>query len=460
MSQSNAARLLHVALNIFFKRLEILGDKRIPLKGAAILTSNHPSSVMDALVILAMIKRRIHFLAKAVLFEDPLQSWLFRLSGALPVYREVDDPSKLRRNVATFDECRELLESGKVIGIFPEGVTHSDLQVRALKRGVARIALSVEARHNFQMGLRIFPVGLNYSELGRFRSRCLAVVGEPIELSSYKERYKANRRNAEKDLTEEIKTNLEQHTLHVKKLRLAELVKEVESIYRHELMDRPPPRIAAFKEPERGLELSKGIIRAVEYFDEKEPERVERIWDTIRRYKRALQWMGLSDEAFDTTPKREGRSRGELKTIAGLILGFPVALYGLVNNIIPYLIPSYLCAHRRRNLSQTASIKFFFGCVAFPMFYILQGALCWLIFEAWWISLIYIFTLPLTGLFAMRYFRRVRGLRAHLRLVSVLLQSKGAVFRLARIRARLIEDLDAAKEDYVKFLAQSDEGAS
>ncbi len=454
MGQSIRARLFYVALSIFFERLEIIGDERIPSRGPAILTSNHPSSLMDAFVILAMIRRGMHFLAAAMLFENLLASWIFRLAGALPVYREADDRSKLRRNIATFDECRRLLDAGKVIAIFPEGTTHSDPHVRALKRGVARIALTVESQHSFEMGLRIFPVGLNYSELGRFRSRCLVAVGEPINLSSYKDRYRTNRRNAEKELTDDVRRNLEQHTLHVKKLRLAELVREVESIYRNDLMDRLPPRIGAFSEPERSLELSKAIIRTVEHFDEREPERVERIWESIRRYKRSLRWIGLSDEAFDSEPKH-GREEGVgLKSITGFVLGLPVAVYGLVNNIVPYLIPLHLCAYMKRNPSQNASIKFFSGCLSFLVFYILQGAVCSLVFGPW-VSLIYIFTLPATGFFAMSYFRRLRRARAHLRLATILLRSKTVVFRLAHVRARLIEELDAAKEDYMKFLAES-----
>ncbi|MDP2897139.1 MAG: 1-acyl-sn-glycerol-3-phosphate acyltransferase [bacterium] len=339
MAQSIPVRLWHVALSIFFDRLEVVGGERIPSRGPAILTSNHPSSLIDPLVILATIRRHVHFLAQAGLFRGPLRSGLMRLAGALPVYREADDPSKLRRNVATFEECRKLLESGKLIGIFPEGTTHSEPQVRTLKRGVARIALDVESRQDFQTALRIFPVGLNYSELGRFRSRCLVVVGEPIGISSYEERYRANRRNAEKELTEEIKANLERHTLHMKKLRFAELVKEVEDIYRDELTDRMPPRIAAFEEPERSLEVSKAIIRAVEYFDDIEPDRVRRIWHSIGRYQRCLRWVGLSDETFHTAPKQPRRRGGGLKIVPGFIFGFPVAVYGMVNNIVPYLIP-------------------------------------------------------------------------------------------------------------------------
>jgi glycerol-3-phosphate O-acyltransferase/dihydroxyacetone phosphate acyltransferase len=456
MSQSVPVRLLHVALNVFFDRLEVVGDERIPSTGPAILTSNHPSSLMDAFVILATIRRRIHFLAAAMLFKNPLTSWLFRLGGALPVYREADDRSKLRRNVATFDQCRRLLDAGEVIAIFPEGITHGDPQVRAIKRGVARIALTAESRRNFEMGLRIFPVGLNYSELGKFRSRCLVIVGESIDLSSYKDRYRANRRNVEKELTEEIKRNLEQHTLHLKKLRLAELVREVESIYRNELMDRLPPRIAAFSEPERSLELSKAIIRAVEHFDGRQPKRVERIWESLRRYKRLLRWVGLSDQAFGRDPRKGRREGVGLKNMAGFVLGVPVAVYGLVNNILPYLIPSYFSSYARKNPSQKASLKFFSGCLSFPMFYVLQGTVCGLLFAPW-VALIYICTLPPTGFFAIGYFRRLRRVWAHLRLASALLQSRRVVFKLAQFRARLIDDLDAAKQDYMKFLAESGE---
>jgi len=459
MSRTVAARLLRVALDIFFERLEVTGDKRIPSKGAAILTSNHPSSVMDALVLIATIKRRIHFLAAARLFADPFRSFLLRAAGAIPVYREADAPSKLRRNVLAFEECRRLLQSGRVIGIFPEGTTHSDPQVHALKRGTARIALEVESRHNFRMGLRVFPVGLNYRDPGRFRSRCLVVVGEPIQLSSYRERYHANRRDAERQLTDEIKANLQEHTLHVKKLRLAELVKEVEDIYRGELMDRLPPRIAAFREPERGLELSKAIIRAIEYFDDNDPDRVQRLWESIRQYKRCLRWIGLSDEAFEVSPKHRRSEPITPSTIAAIVLGFPVALYGLVNNIIPYLVPLSLCCSRNRNPGQLACVKFFMGCCSFMIFYALQGTLCALIFGPW-AFLAYVFTLPLSGLFTMRYFRRLRAVGAHLRLASVLLRSKTVVFRLARIRERLIEELDAAKADYMEFLAKGGQAAA
>ncbi len=458
MSQTVAARLLRIALDIFFEKLEVAGEERIPSEGAAILTSNHPSSVMDALVIIATIKRGVRFLAAARLFADPFRSFLLRAAGAIPVYREADAPSKLRRNVLAFEECRRLLESGKVIGIFPEGTTHSDPQVHALKRGTARIALDVESRHGFQMGMRIFPVGLNYSEPGRFRSRCLVAVGKPIQLSSYRERYRANRRDAERQLTEEIKANLQEHTVHVKKLRLAELFKDVEGIYRGELMDRLPPRIAAFRQPQRGLEVSKAIVRAIEYFDENEPDRVQRVWEGIGQYKRCLRWIGLSDGALDGSPKHRRDGGIGPRTVAGLVLGFPVALYGLANNIIPYLIPLSLCASLRGDHGQVACVKFFLGCFSFLIFYALQGTLCGLVFGPW-VFLPYTFTLPLSGFFAMRYLRRLRAVRAHLRLASVLLRSKTVVFRLTRIRDRLIQDLDTAKADYMEFLAREGQSA-
>ena len=56
--------------------------------------------------------------------------------GAIPVYRRQDDPAQMTRNADTFSACFAMLARGRLIGIYPEGTTHSEARVQRIKTGV------------------------------------------------------------------------------------------------------------------------------------------------------------------------------------------------------------------------------------------------------------------------------------------------------------------------------------
>ena len=79
---------------------------------------------------------------------------------------------------------------------FPEGTSHSDPQLRPLKTGAARIALSAEAEHDGRLGVTIVPVGLAYERKTLFRSSVLLVVGEPLAVAPLLPDYHRDERGA------------------------------------------------------------------------------------------------------------------------------------------------------------------------------------------------------------------------------------------------------------------------
>lgn len=120
----------------------------------------------------------MRFLAKAPLFADWKIGWLVKASGAIPVYRRVDDPGQMDRNVDMFRAVHAALARGSAVGIFPEGLSHSEPALAPLKTGAARIALGAHAltRRTFP----IVPVGLVFRQKDVFRSEALALTGEPV----------------------------------------------------------------------------------------------------------------------------------------------------------------------------------------------------------------------------------------------------------------------------------------
>ena len=160
--------------------------RSIPV-GPVIVIANHPNSVMDGLVVLKIAGRPVRPLARAPLFEQPLFGHLLRGMKALPVYRPQDLPGETWKNDETFEAAVRALQSHEAVLIFPEGLSHSEARLGKMKTGAARIALEAEEAADWQLKLRVVPVGLTYHRKHAFRGRVAVAVGRPLEVGNWRE---------------------------------------------------------------------------------------------------------------------------------------------------------------------------------------------------------------------------------------------------------------------------------
>src|SRR5881409_3103389 len=154
-----------------FKAVDARHPERVPRNGPVLLCINHPNNLIDSLVVGAAVRRKVHYLATAALFRNPLIARFLLTAGAIPVYRKQDDPDKMDKNADAFSACFDALARGEVIGIYPEGTTHSEARVQRIKTGAARIALEYEAKRSAVSGdaLALIPVGLTFDARKSFR---------------------------------------------------------------------------------------------------------------------------------------------------------------------------------------------------------------------------------------------------------------------------------------------------
>lgn len=90
----------------------VIGGENIPKSSSLVLAGNH-TSWKDPLLLISVVKRRVHFLAKIELFKGPLAPFIKGM-GCIPVNRKIHDKGAL-------NSAKEVLKEGEVIGIFPEG---------------------------------------------------------------------------------------------------------------------------------------------------------------------------------------------------------------------------------------------------------------------------------------------------------------------------------------------------
>lgn len=126
-----------------------------------LLASNHLSG-LDTILIPSFAPRKVQFLAKASLFSSRLGGWFFREIGAIPVRRDASAAAQ-----GALDIGREVLESGSVFAVFPEGTRSRDGRLYRGRAGAAWLALAT--------GATVVPVGL----IGTNRRLRNPVTGRP-----------------------------------------------------------------------------------------------------------------------------------------------------------------------------------------------------------------------------------------------------------------------------------------
>ena len=91
---------------------KITGLKNIPKTGRVVLAGNH-TRWLDPVMLVGIVKRPIHFLAKEELFHG-ITKFIVKGMGCVPVNRKIHDKFAL-------SSAEEFLNKELCIGIFPEG---------------------------------------------------------------------------------------------------------------------------------------------------------------------------------------------------------------------------------------------------------------------------------------------------------------------------------------------------
>jgi len=382
-----------------FKPVDVRHPERVPADGPVLLCINHPNNLIDSLVVATALRRKVHFLAAAAMFRNPLVARFLRACGAILVYRKEDDPDKMDPNAKAFAACFQALEGGRLIAMYPEGTTHAEARVQRIKSGAARIALGHEAARPGDLSL--IPVGLTFEARKSFLGRVLVSFGEPIPVAPYLEAHRQDPCKAVDALTRAIQQAME-----------AELIGEIDP-----------------------FRLSHAIVDAA-------------VWQRIQGYRALLAEYRVKDEAVQAQRRRPLR-RERVRHSWEAIVGFPFFVYGAVVNGLPYLIPRWFARRLAKKETDYATVRFLASVVAFP--------LCWTL-ETWVVgwqtgaagAAVFALSLPLTGLVAYRYLVGAGRLRSRLRFGVLAFSREQAARCLVAEREAIIAELERAQVDYLR----------
>ncbi len=442
--------MVRVGLRVFFRNLEVRHRERLRLPGPLMLCSNHPNTLMDPLVTAVQRHQPIAFLAKSTFFKNPILGAIMRSGNCIPIYRRQDaegagaltSAQLTASNEASFGRCYDYLERGGTVMIFPEGTSVSERRLRPLKTGAARIALGTEARHDFKLGLKLVCVGTNYFDPTRFRSDVFLNVAPPINVADYAARYHQDPEAAADELTDEITRRLTRRLVISRAADDDQLAQQVERTFGDHLNPDDDPSTLY-----DNFQLSRTLLDAVAWFEQHDASRLAALRAALSTYLASLAAHKLDDDDLDQSQRPGTR----LADYLNLVLGFPVWLYGVLTNYLPYKLPAEVARRATKETEFIAAIMLGVGMVTFPLAYTVEAAAVqrWLTHD-WRLTALFVLSLPLAGFYALGYWNT---LSARLRRLRVRRLPDATLATLQSQRTAVLGLLDEARAAYLNSVA-------
>ncbi len=425
-------KLMHF---LFYRKIVVEGRENIPVDEPVIFAPNHQNALMDPLAVIFTSGRQVVFLARADIFRSKILARIFTWMKILPVYRIRDGANNLKNNDSTFESAIRVLEHGMPVGLFPEAAHSNKRHLLSFKKGVPRIAFQAEEDNNYQLGVKILPVGIYYSRYNKFRSILHVRYGKPIAVQDYIEEYKENPTRGMLRLRDAMKKATEPLVIDIANLEFYDMYESLRTIYFKQMAKRLKFRELSQKNK---FIADKMTVRQLDRFGEKHPDQMVRLNRMVDVLRKNVKKYSLSYQSI-------AKPRLNLFRLAWnsllLVVFFPVFLYGLVNNFLPYILPKILVL-KVKDRQFHSSIKFVWAILMLPVFYLVQTIIISSIVEQWYWWLAYFISLPLTGLIAQFYHEWFALTRKDILLFRLKQTNKKVFRKIKELHSSIISCLD------------------
>lgn len=419
MLYSIAKVIMWTTLHLYFRRIVFQHRRSIPDGEPVILIANHAASFLDAMLLAVLMKRPVHFFARSDIFRKPMANRILRTFRMIPIYNVEHGKSDLVRNEETFAEGEQVLNDREILLIFPEGISRVERIMLPLKKGTARVALQTEAKQDFNLGLKVIPVGINYSR-HRFRADVLISAGTPTLVSDYASVYRDNPAKAITRLTRELEEKFSRTIFFVRQPARTQLIDRLLELYRADAF-RPMDAL-------RGtpvLELEKRVCDTVSEMDE---DRFREFSVMLDRYDDKLRSNGFMDASVN------GRYRLVILHILALALTLPLFMLSSLLNAIPMWLARVVADRTVTRIDFYTSVHTAAGGFIYLLWWILLMIVGGVIGGvAFWVM----FLAPLTLFAGIRWWEASVSLFAHLRYLWAKRLHRGRVEEITSLRAQI-----------------------
>jgi 1-acyl-sn-glycerol-3-phosphate acyltransferase len=419
--------LIRVLLAVFYRRVEVVGLDRVPETGPLIVAVNHQNALVDPMLVIAALPRRLQPVAKAPLFRHPLIAPFLYAIGAIPVHRRAESGADASRNDAMYRAAATTLGSGGAIMIFPEGLSQPEPALMPLRTGAARMALAALAEG---VPVTLLPVGLVLQEPGTFRvARAFVIIGDAVPITDLAA-MSADR--AIRAVTDRLAEGLRAVIVEAESRDTLRLLALLETIAAGGVGRDAATRTAWMRQAMAAYRRLRVIASA----------RAAGFRADVERYAKDLELAGIG-------PTRPGRGyragavwRFALREGAALLGGLPLALLGIVANVLPYQATRLIVRALPHESDVDATYKLVVAVVLFPLAWFGEA---WLIARYAHPAVFGLFVAALlpAGFLALTWHDRLRRFARETQAFVRFIVDRDLDARLAARRVAIVEEMRA-----------------
>ncbi|MCX6333823.1 MAG: 1-acyl-sn-glycerol-3-phosphate acyltransferase [Bacteroidia bacterium] len=411
--------------NIFYRKIIVLGRDNINPDDHLIFAPNHQNALMDALAVIFTHKGQPVFLTRADIFKSKFIATILYYLKMLPVYRIRDGFRSVIGNDEIFDKTIDVIRNKNGLAILPEGNHAGYRRLRQLKKGICRVAFQAEEASDFNLNIKIIPVGLEYSHYTRYRQVLTVVYGKPVEVAEFYDLYKKNPEIALNELRSKLSGEMKKLIVHIESEEDYEAIDELRTLINGHYSDN-----VKFPKLFRDRILIEKMNRL-------------KITNLLLYQKICSLSLQVKQKAMDLNTdyrllaKKKHPILWLISGFLALIASFPLFLYGNIFNMTFLEVPN-LQSRKIKDVQFRSSIKFGFSAgialILTPLIFILM-----LVFiPSWWIAIIFFISLPLSGLFAWNYYLLFRRIIGGFRIKNFIRDNNSDYFLLKRDHDKLI----------------------
>ena len=387
---------------LYFRKEHMVGIENVPVNGTPlVVVSNHQNCLNDPLsVALNITDRRMNFIARANVFNNPIAGKFLRAIGLLPAYRMSHEGLRaVLKNKEMLDNAGQALYDGETLMLFPEADHQDKRWLGTFKPGYLKIAFDAAQKFNFERDVMILPSANHYSNYFHARTDMLIRFGTPISLKPYYERYQEDPRGTMAEINNLVRETIKGLMLHIEDLEhydQIDFLRETGYGYKYARENGFKPNYLPSK-----LLSDQKFVSALQQAYEEQPEQMEQIYEDTTTFAKKLKEMHIRDWLFVRNPKW---SAAALRAL-GLAALLPLFIISVIPTALLFLIPKIFIKKMIKDHMFYSS--FHVGVSVFvsvPICLILPMVLLWINAGFWW-ALGYLAAFPFMFVLAWNYLR-------------------------------------------------------
>ncbi len=307
----------------FYRRVYYINAKAIPKKKPLMFTSNHSNGLMDPIFIASFQWRPVWFWTMATELGDNIKGRMMRRLHGLPIYRKQEGKENMYKNEETFKISRELMYKGDTVYLAPEGRCVCHKRLLPFKTGCARLAFKMMEEKNWEIDVKIMPVGVNYTYHELFRSEVYVKFGELVSVQDYKQLYLEDNFKAATQLTEDLSKAIRAEMIYIEKEEDEALVEHLLIMGRNSFSRGIFP---LYSTKDIVFRLEQNIANYVNELDESQKGQLKK---QVADYQVSLAASKVDDYAVAGKNKR---------SFFWVLFGLPIWGLGTVSGKIPHIV--------------------------------------------------------------------------------------------------------------------------